>query len=935
MDRTLEDTFYVMFTTRAFATGIPGTLGGSPVVSAYEDNSVTQITAGITLGVNHDSVTGLNLLTIVATAANGYESGKDYSLIITTGTVDSVSVVGEVVGEFSIGLSAAAVDLANATDGLGAIKAVVDSRMAEASINTTAGAVDNVTAVATTTTNTDMVSEPQTAVQNRQEMDSNSTELAKIGTIPALDGAGQTIGAAIAKIADDNAGADFDATTDSLQALRARGDAAWITGGGGGITDIVNISLLIPLSIDLADTATYRLGIMLINSLDDLPSAAEITPGTISIDRKAIGGTSWSSIVSDAACSEIAGLVYYDEVFDSGAGYVEGDTIRVTFKSQKITVAANDYEIIGATGRIFYTSIRQTMRGTNSALLAANINLTAGVLDEVALVTGHTPQTADHAANIAAILADTLPLGYLGPEGYGIYVDGAAANTNTVDGVDGIFSNPVSTLAAARTLADSLGIEIYYILNNSDLTLAATHVDWEFVGFGAMTDNTINLGSQDVSRSRFLNVVLEGTQGGAGRIEAERCALQDPGAGVSTFHIFALGCGIVDDITLDTSNDNVFVKPFSLVAGDSAPIIRASGASGTLQLRGMDGGVDFRDLSASHNMSISQVGQVIFDASCNVNANVTLYGIGTITDNTAGMASLTQGAYINMSKINTEADTALTDFFTSAAQLIDDIWDEVISKALHNIAGSAAKILRQSGDLLQIDGAVSDVAPTTTDFDTDLTQPDTYFADAIMIFTNGAANAGIGKAVSTYVNASGHVVFVAAMAWPVTPVNGDDFVIFATHSHPVSEIQSGLATEAKQDVMDINIDQIEAAVITNATGADIAADIIAMKAETVMIVEDTNELQTDLTNGGRLDLLIDRLITEIDTSTGEPGQGAPPASTKRGDKIDYLYKWTRNLKDNDGSLTQFYDDAGTTVDHKQITSEAGGTVTKAEIAAGP
>ena len=106
MDRTLDDTFYLRFTTRAFATGIPGTLGGTPVVSAYEDASTTQITAGITLGVDHDSVTGLNLLTIVATTANGYETGKDYDLVITTGTVDSVSVVGEVIGHFSLGLDA-------------------------------------------------------------------------------------------------------------------------------------------------------------------------------------------------------------------------------------------------------------------------------------------------------------------------------------------------------------------------------------------------------------------------------------------------------------------------------------------------------------------------------------------------------------------------------------------------------------------------------------------------------------------------------------------------------------------------------------------------------------------------------------------------------------------------------------------------------------
>lgn len=46
----------------------------------------------------------------------------------------------------------------------------------------------------------------------------------------------------------------------------------------------------------------------------------------------------------------------------------------------------------------------------------------------------------------------------------------------------------------------------------------------------------------------------------------------------------------------------------------------------------------------------------------------------------------------------------------------------------------------------------------------------------------------------------------------------------------------GDATEAKQD-------SIIAAVITNAAGVDIAADIIAVKAETALIVEDTGELQ--------------------------------------------------------------------------------------------
>lgn len=153
-------------------------------------------------------------------------------------------------------------------------------------------------------------------------------------------------------------GATFDTATDSLEAIRNRGDAAWITGGGGGITQMLNVQPVIPSSIDLANTATVRLGLILLNALDDLPSTAEIAPGTISIERKAYGGTSWSAVVTDAAMSEQAGMVYYDEVFDTGTGYALNDSLRITFKSVSITADANTFEVVGASGIMFQTSIR-------------------------------------------------------------------------------------------------------------------------------------------------------------------------------------------------------------------------------------------------------------------------------------------------------------------------------------------------------------------------------------------------------------------------------------------------------------------------------------------------------------------------------------------------------------------------------------------------
>lgn len=116
---------------------------------------------------------------------------------------------------------------------------------------------------------------------------------------------------------------------------------------------------------------------------------------------------------------------------------------------------------------------------------------------------------------------------------------------------------------------------------------------------------------------------------------------------------------------------------------------------------------------------------------------------------------------------------------------------------------------------------------------------------------------------------------------------------------------------------------------------DVSADIAAVKAETALIVADTNELQTDWTNAGRLDAILDAILAMLDDPRAEPGQGSPAVNPDAMTKIDYLYKSWRNKKDNDGSTTQLYADDGSTVDQKQTTSESGGTVTKAEWATGP
>ena len=94
---------YGKFTTYRPSTGAPYTLAGTPALSVYKDNSTTQSTTGVTLTADFDTVTGLNHFAI-DTSADGtfYSSGSFFDIVVTTGTVDSVSAIGMVVGSFTL-----------------------------------------------------------------------------------------------------------------------------------------------------------------------------------------------------------------------------------------------------------------------------------------------------------------------------------------------------------------------------------------------------------------------------------------------------------------------------------------------------------------------------------------------------------------------------------------------------------------------------------------------------------------------------------------------------------------------------------------------------------------------------------------------------------------------------------------------------------------
>lgn len=169
----------------------------------------------------------------------------------------------------------------------------------------------------------------------------------------------------------------------------------------------------IPFGIDLADTATVRLGIAITDGFGDLPSTAEITPGTVSIARKAMGGTSWTAVRTDVALSEQAGMAFLDETFSVGNGYDSGDHLKITFKGIKVTVGAKDYEICGADGLQFQTLINDNV----ASIVSVSLNTIKGagwssstdtlekIRDELSLMEGTGFATATHSqVSIVALI---------------------------------------------------------------------------------------------------------------------------------------------------------------------------------------------------------------------------------------------------------------------------------------------------------------------------------------------------------------------------------------------------------------------------------------------------------------------------------------------------------------------------------------------------
>jgi hypothetical protein len=336
-NRTEDSTIDFAFHTTA-ADGTPTTLSGTPAISVYKANGTTQSGAGVTLTADFDSVTGLNHVRIDTSADAFYAVASDYIVVITTGTVDGTSVVGAVVATFSIENRFDEVDVTKIG---GVAQSATDLKhFADSGYDPATGKVQGVVLVDTTTTNTDMRGTNSAALASvctetrLAELDAANlpadvdTLLSRITStlFSGITSLAQWLGllagkqtpnaTALTEIKATGAGSGtYDATAHSNEALRDRGDSAWITATGFSTFDASTDKVLLADGAHGGSAATITLQSVALNQNSSSPAITVSNAGTgpglfwFTNSGSCVKYTSMSGLALEAtSASSLAGL---------------------------------------------------------------------------------------------------------------------------------------------------------------------------------------------------------------------------------------------------------------------------------------------------------------------------------------------------------------------------------------------------------------------------------------------------------------------------------------------------------------------------------------------------------------------------------------------------------------------------------------------------
>ena len=890
---------HTKFTTYRPSTGAVFTLGGTPVVSVYKDGSLTQSTAGITLTVDFDGLTGLHHLAI-DTSADGtfYSAGSHFEAVITTGTVDSVSVVGSCVASFSIRKDSA-------------LKATVAGRTLDVSAGGEAG-IDWAN-----------VGSPTTAVNlSATNIDVDQVVASVSGAVGSVTGAvgsvtgnvGGNVNGSVASVGANG----ISAASLAADAGTELGTAVWatttreLTGG----TNIVLVKGVGVTGFNDLDAAGVRgaVGLAAANldtQIGTLATGANLATvaGYLDTEIAAILAdtnelqTDWANggrldLILDARASQAsvdtidtnvdAILVDTAEIGAAGAGltalasaanlatltgYVDTEVAAIKATTDKLDATLE----LSSDGQIFTAAALQNAPSSGGGLDAAGVRAAVGLasanLDtQLAAIDTKTTNLPSDPADQSLIIAATTSIANLigTPAGVSLAADVAAVQSDTNDlqsrlpaalisgRIDATVGAMQADVLTSTALAASAVTEIQTGLSTLDAAgvrsavgLAAANLDTQLAAIDDAIDTEVGAIKATTDK---LDPTLENSSDGW--IFTAAALQQVPAVTVPT-------AADVADAVWDEP-----IASHAAVSGSTAEALNAAGASGDPWVTALPGAYT--------------AGQAGYLLGTNLDA--------TVSSRASAADLATVAGYVDT---EVAAIKAVTDKLDGTLELSSD-GQIFTAAALQNApsssgldaAGVRAAIGLASANL---DTQLADL-PTNAELSTALASSD----DAVLAVLGTPAGASLAAdvaAVQADTNdlqtrlpaalVSGRIdASVGAMAANV-------MTAAAAAADLTTELQAGLATAAALSTLDGKVDVIDgvvdailvdtaeigvagAGLTALATAANLATVAGYLDTEIAAILADTNELQTDWTNGGRLDLLVDAIKAKTDALPASP-----------------------------------------------------------------
>ncbi len=348
-----------------------------------------------------------------------------------------------------------------------------------------------------------------------------------------------------------------------------------------------------------------------------------------------------------------------------------------------------------------------------------------------------------------------------GYEGGAIWIDTNKSNTNTVEDVDGVAKNPVSTWAAALTLSASTGLERFQLANGSAITLTGNSDNYTLGGSGWV----LSLGGQSIEGMFVSGALVTGI--GLTTTSPpvfNRCASGAITIGPSTWTECGIGAaGGTFTGGGSSVGDYVFADCVSLVAGSGTPDFNfgGRGAATGINNRRWDGGGSYT-VDSDCTVSVGVLaggGQTFISSGADIElrgrcreVTLTLSAGGTTPNiqavvftgditisGTSAVGTTIQLDGIGLTPTDTSVNTTVANRLQSPETISDAVADEVLTGATHNVTNSLGRRIRELDEQVGYEGgsiwldSVNGVSGTVVGENGTVKDPVAGIADAVTL----------------------------------------------------------------------------------------------------------------------------------------------------------------------------------------------------------